>query len=53
MSPEDVDAAVQSHAPADIVRGWIEFDNVSQMKMALGLLIGADERLKGARTLPV
>ena len=33
------------------MKGWIEFDNVSQMKLALGLLAGADERLRGARTI--
>merc|ERR1719247_2936660 len=47
VTAEDVDAAVQSLAPADIVRGWIEFEHVSQIKLALGLLAGADERLRG------
>ena len=37
VGPEHVDEAVRSHAPADIVRGWIAFDDVSQMKLALGL----------------
>ena len=49
LTPEDVDAAVQKHAPCDIVRGWIEFSNISQMKLGLGLLIGADERLQKVR----
>ena len=46
---KDADAAVQKHDPCDIVRGWIEFSNISQMKLELGMLIGADKRLQKVR----